>query len=202
MANIDTGRKSRAGKPLPDIPDKLYFRIGEVARLLALPAYVLRFWEMEFPHLKPGKGTTGQRLYRRRDLDTLLEIRHLLYDQGYTIPGARQFLKDHAQAADAALPEGSATESPANSSAANMQGAAVAREVTGDDAESTDAVAVLLGLQAELREIAGLLAHPSAGLSPGNPAHRGLHLATRKRRATDDLPTLFALPRDEDDPQD
>ena len=76
-----------------DIPDKLYFRIGEVARLCDVPAYVLRFWESEFPQLKPHKGGTGQRLYRRRDVEMALRIKSLLYNEGYTIPGARQVLK-------------------------------------------------------------------------------------------------------------
>ncbi len=76
-----------------EIPDKLYFRIGEVARLCEVPAYVLRFWEGEFPQLKPNKGGTGQRLYRRRDVEMALRIKTLLYDEGYTIPGARQAFK-------------------------------------------------------------------------------------------------------------
>jgi DNA-binding transcriptional MerR regulator len=76
-----------------DIPDKLYFRIGEVSRLCDVPAYVLRFWESEFPNLKPHKGGTGQRLYRRRDVETALRIKSLLYEEGYTIPGARQVFK-------------------------------------------------------------------------------------------------------------
>jgi DNA-binding transcriptional MerR regulator len=76
-----------------EIPDKLYFRIGEVSRLCDIPAYVLRFWESEFPQLKPNKGGTGQRLYRRRDVEAVLHIKSLLYDEGYTISGARQALK-------------------------------------------------------------------------------------------------------------
>jgi DNA-binding transcriptional MerR regulator len=76
-----------------EIPDKLYFRIGEVAALCEVPAYVLRFWESEFPQLKPNKGGTGQRLYRRRDVEMALRVKALLYDEGYTIPGARQMLK-------------------------------------------------------------------------------------------------------------
>jgi len=76
-----------------DIPDKLYFRIGEVAKLCDVPAYVLRFWESEFPQLKPHKGGTGQRLYRRRDVEMALRIKSLLYNEGYTIPGARQVFK-------------------------------------------------------------------------------------------------------------
>jgi len=76
-----------------EIPDKLYFRIGEVAQLCDVPAYVLRFWETEFPQLRPNKGGTGQRLYRRRDVEMALRIKTLLYDEGYTIPGARQVFK-------------------------------------------------------------------------------------------------------------
>lgn len=76
-----------------EIPDKLYFRIGEVSRLCDIPAYVLRFWESEFPQLKPHKGGTGQRLYRRRDVEAVLHIKSLLYDEGYTISGARQVIK-------------------------------------------------------------------------------------------------------------
>ncbi len=76
------------------IPDKLYFRIGEVAELCRLPAYVLRFWETEFPQLKPVKSSTGQRMYRRKDVDNLLRIKKLLYEEGFTIAGARQHLKE------------------------------------------------------------------------------------------------------------
>jgi len=99
MAHQEPIRKRTGGSsgstagPSPQIPDKLYFRIGEVAKLCAVPAYVLRFWEGEFPQLKPNKGGTGQRLYRRRDVEMALRIKTLLYDQGYTIPGARQAFK-------------------------------------------------------------------------------------------------------------
>src|SRR5579864_1102484 len=75
------------------IPDKLFFRIGEVSKLCSLPAYVLRFWETEFSQLKPGKSNTGQRLYRRKDVENVLRVKNLLYEEGYTIQGARQFLK-------------------------------------------------------------------------------------------------------------
>ena len=77
-----------SGALASEIPDKLYFRIGEVARLCEVPAYVLRF-----PQLKPNKGGTGQRLYRRRDVELALRVKSLLKDEGYTIPGARQVLK-------------------------------------------------------------------------------------------------------------
>ena len=80
-----------------EIPDKLYFRIGDVARICEVPAYVLRFWETEFSHLKPNKSGTGQRLYRKRDVELALRIKRLLYDEGYTIPGARQVFQTEAR---------------------------------------------------------------------------------------------------------
>jgi len=75
------------------IPEKLYFRIGEVAQLCRLPAYVLRFWETEFPQLKPVKSSTGQRMYRHKDVESVLRIKKLLYEEGFTIAGARQHLR-------------------------------------------------------------------------------------------------------------
>lgn len=88
--------KSEAGALRKDeivIPDKLYFRIGEVATLCKLPAYVLRFWETEFPQLKPVKSSTGQRMYRRKEVETVVRIKQLLYAEGFTIAGARQQLR-------------------------------------------------------------------------------------------------------------
>jgi DNA-binding transcriptional MerR regulator len=79
------------------IPEKLYFRIGEVSRLCQLPAYVLRFWETEFPQLKPVKSSTGQRMYRRKDVESVLRIKQLLYEEGFTIPGARQHLRSEVK---------------------------------------------------------------------------------------------------------
>jgi len=84
------------------IPDKLYFRIGEVSDLLQLPAYVLRFWETEFPQLKPTKSSTGQRMYRRREVEFAVRIKTLLYEKGFTIVGAREQLKVEAKPAKAA----------------------------------------------------------------------------------------------------
>jgi DNA-binding transcriptional MerR regulator len=88
------------------IPEKLYFRIGEVARLCGLPTYVLRFWETEFPQLKPVKGSTGQRMYRTRDVENALKIKKLLYDEGFTIAGARAHLKaaEKSRKSQSALP--------------------------------------------------------------------------------------------------
>lgn len=75
-----------------NIPDKLYFRIGEVAKLTRVKPYVLRFWENQFPGLGPKKSGKGHRLFRRKDVELVLEIKHLLYDKRYTIEGARKWL--------------------------------------------------------------------------------------------------------------
>ena len=71
-------------------PNKLFYRIGEVSRLSGLEAYVLRYWESEFPQLKPNKGKSGQRLYNKKDLEAVLRIKQLLYKEGFTIAGARK----------------------------------------------------------------------------------------------------------------
>jgi DNA-binding transcriptional MerR regulator len=78
------------------IPDKLYFRIGDVAKLLGVETYVLRFWETEFPQMRPNKSGTGQRLYRKRDVELAVRVRNLLHGEGYTIAGARQVLAQQA----------------------------------------------------------------------------------------------------------
>lgn len=99
--------KSNARKPVAGeivIPEKLYFRIGEVSRLCGLPTYVLRFWETEFPQLKPSKGSSGQRMYRRSDVENVLRVKKLLYDQGFTIAGARQQLRREVKSKHNGLP--------------------------------------------------------------------------------------------------
>jgi len=124
----------------PSIPDRLYFKIGDVARLCGLETYVLRFWETQFPQLKPNKSGTGQRLYRRRDVELVLEIKRLVHAEGYTLPGARQALEQaHGQGSQASLPL------PA-----------------GEPRKRHDSVsAAIQHARAELKEIAGLLASPA-----------------------------------------
>ena len=88
-------RNNRHVRHSPDeilIPDKLYFRIGEVSDLADTKPYVLRYWETEFPSLKPVKSSTGHRLYRRPDVEMVFEIKRLLYGDGFTIEGARKYL--------------------------------------------------------------------------------------------------------------
>ena len=139
------GSVGRAGgiPPASVIPDKLYFRIGEVAKLCSVQTFVLRFWESEFPQLKPTKSGTGQRLYRRRDVEMALKIRHLLYEEGYTIPGARQAFQQEARSASGtgALKK-SQPDLPLETTAVRTSPLKVQR------------------LQAELREILGMLSTP------------------------------------------
>jgi DNA-binding transcriptional MerR regulator len=84
-------------EPQPDIPEKLYFRIGEASRLVGVQPYVLRYWESEFPALAPNKSGTGHRFYRRKDVELLLQIKQLLYEKRYTIEGARRHLQGLAK---------------------------------------------------------------------------------------------------------
>lgn len=98
--------------------NKLYFRIGEVAKIVGVKPYVLRYWENEFPSIKPGKTPSHHRLYRRRDVELLLAIKHLLYEERFTIAGARKQLKDlenpapHADATPSQPAEHAAQEPP------------------------------------------------------------------------------------------
>jgi DNA-binding transcriptional MerR regulator len=92
----------------PEIPDKLYFRIGEVSRLAGIKPYVLRFWETEFSSLGPKKSGKGHRLYRRKDVELVLEIKRLLYEKRYTIEGARKHLEARTREAQPRTGEGAA----------------------------------------------------------------------------------------------
>ncbi len=83
-----------AGEAVQQLPDKLYFRIGEVSDIVGVKPYVLRYWETEFTDVKPSKSKSGQRLYKKRDVELLLRIKELLYDERFTINGAKQRLKE------------------------------------------------------------------------------------------------------------
>jgi len=83
-----------AAQAAQELPEKSLFRIGEVSRLTATKTFVLRYWESEFPTLQPVKSPSGHRLYRREDIETVFEIKRLLYEEGFTIAGARKHLAD------------------------------------------------------------------------------------------------------------
>jgi DNA-binding transcriptional MerR regulator len=81
-----------------ELPDKLYFKVGEVSTIVGVPAYVLRFWESEFKKINPKRTPSGQRLYRKKDVELILWIKHLLYEKKFTIQGAKQYLKTQSPA--------------------------------------------------------------------------------------------------------
>jgi len=121
-----------AGEIRPEIPDKLYFRIGEVSRLAGIKPYVLRFWETEFSSLGPKKSGKGHRLYRRKDVELVLEIKRLLYDNRYTIEGARKYLDSRSRdgGANAAASAGKASRAPALMADPAPALAAIRKELT------------------------------------------------------------------------
>jgi DNA-binding transcriptional MerR regulator len=153
--------RKRAYEP-PVIPDRLYFKIGDVAELCGVETYVLRFWESQFPQLKPNKSGTGQRLYRRRDVEMAMEIKRLVHAEGYTLSGARAVLGRGVPAPDQRKPERN-----------KKHDAQTALPLAADESKRLDAVAAAIGrARAELREIAGLL-----GSSVQQPARRRNRLA-------------------------
>jgi len=133
-----------------DIPDKLYFRIGDVARLAGIKPYVLRFWETEFPALGPRKSGTGHRLYRRKDVEMVLEIKRLLYEQRFTIEGARKHL-------DARPRTEAASRKPSKRRSAKAAAAAPAKGQVDLFGASSEKSEMLDTVRKELREIVRLL---------------------------------------------
>jgi DNA-binding transcriptional MerR regulator len=130
----------------PTIPDRLYFKIGDVARILKVEPYVLRFWESQFPQLKPNKSGTGQRLYRKRDVEVAVEIKRLVYGEGYTLSGARHALGQ----AKRAEPQAASKAAPS------------AQAPTATSGKKHDKVGEVIGrARAELREIAAMLTTPA-----------------------------------------
>jgi DNA-binding transcriptional MerR regulator len=133
----------------PDLPDKLYFKIGEVARLTGVKQHVLRYWENEFPSIRPQKSKTNQRLYRRRDVEAVLAIKRLLYERRFTIEGARQQLAESGVADEVPPPDPEVVAASARREAIDEMRAEVrrARSETADRFH-----AALLDLQKEARE--------------------------------------------------
>lgn len=141
VAMATASSRKRVSEPSV-IPDRLYFKIGDVARICGVETYVLRFWETQFPQLKPSKSGTGQRLYRRGDVELALEIKRLVHAEGYTLSGARQALDQHRRQ----------RKPQASPSAA-----------VGEAGKNLGAVAAAVGhARTELKEIAGMLASPVA----------------------------------------
>lgn len=151
----------KRGQESPTIPDRLYFKIGDVARICGLETYVLRFWESQFPQLKPNKSGTGQRLYRRREVELVLEIQRLVHKEGYTLPGARHALEQQNRRPGLQEPRGA-------------QGSKLDTQQNSSSRHKDAAAATIGHARAELREIAALLGSPA----PTRPMRRKPRLAT------------------------
>src|ERR1700676_3230223 len=154
---------TKRGADSPVIPDRLYFKIGDVAQLCGVETYVLRFWETQFPQLKPNKSGTGQRLYRKREVELALDIKRLVHDDGYTIAGARQAL-------DSGNRRGALQQAAAPAAVAPAAG----------NARSEPDKAAILRVKSELREIVALLASAP-------PARRERPKLVRVRSESDSL---------------
>jgi DNA-binding transcriptional MerR regulator len=169
----------------PVIPDRLYFKIGDVARICGVETYVLRFWETQFPQLKPNKSGTGQRLYRRHDVELALRIKHLVHTEGYTLAGARQAL-EQAQAHRRPIPQ------PAPQPVPNHDRQSILQLSVVGSGQTPEAVATTIAhARAELREIAGLLASPEP-----QPPRRRSRLATMPSAADSLFSPFDPTPKD------
>ena len=171
-APLKAEKKSQPGAAVA-IPDKLYFRIGEVAELCGLPAHVLRFWETEFPQLKPNKGGSGQRLYRKQDVEFVLELQRLLHQEKFTIAGARQLLAEKRRSGPDQTPRAAKRTLQPLPAAPDLQ-----------------------TMRGELRAILGLLTENpllGAGAHTTPAASRKIRPAAPKlqRTAAEDTPLLF-----------
>jgi DNA-binding transcriptional MerR regulator len=121
---------------LSELPDKQYFKIGEVARITGVKPHVLRYWETEFTSIRPQKTRTNQRLYRRRDVELLIQIKQLLYQEGFTIAGANKRLRELARQHGPSVAEAEvATLAVASSFSGGPPPASVLREVRAQIAE-------------------------------------------------------------------
>jgi DNA-binding transcriptional MerR regulator len=139
------------------LPQKDFFRIGEVSRLTATKAFVLRYWETEFPMLEPVKSPKGHRLYRREDVQTVLEIRRLLYDEGFTIAGARRHLREHEGHAGGTNGNGVAGIGAEGESSGEFGGVSLPAHASAGDPLPTISRKVLLDLRDALRAFLTLL---------------------------------------------
>ncbi len=151
---------------MPELPDKVYFRIGEVAGLVGVEPHVLRYWEREFRSIRPQKSTKGQRIYSRKDVENLLRVRDLLYRDGFTIAGAKKRMKrtsdDVVAAADTdrELADVEAPESTSRVTQVQVEDGGTMREK-------------LLALRAEVEELLAELDEPSDPPAEAQTRRRG-----------------------------
>ncbi len=169
------------------IPDRLYYRIGEVATLCGVAPSVLRFWETQFPQLRPTKGGTGQRLYRRRELDLALRIHQLVHIQGYTLSGARQALVQPDQPLPQAQSQPQAQ--PLVSASSHTAGSPISAQANAAPIASPQALASLRTALTELRE---MLTRSAAIPTNSHPAAVPEAAPRRRPRLAPLAPSLFA----------
>ena len=145
-----------------EIPNKLFFKIGEVCEITDTQPYVLRYWESEFPALAPAKNSSGQRIYRRRDIETVLRIKQLLYEEGFTIAGAKKRLEAE-MSGRAVTPQNTPGNTPANTpvpAPASAQAPSAANTPTpapAPAARDEQGRAIMSEVREQLREILTLL---------------------------------------------
>jgi DNA-binding transcriptional MerR regulator len=131
-----------------EIPNKLFFKIGEVCEITDTQPYVLRYWESEFPALAPAKNSSGQRIYRRRDIETVLRIKELLYQEGFTIAGAKKRLE---------VEMAGKVDTPNTARALEAAGADVPTSSAAAPVKDEKSVGVLREVREQLRDILTLL---------------------------------------------
>jgi DNA-binding transcriptional MerR regulator len=159
------------GRPAVAIPEKLFFKIGEVCELAGVQAHVLRYWESEFPMLAPQKNRAGQRVYRKRDVEIALRIKELLYEDQYTIAGAKKRLANDLRAggkfrvvsADDVVEDSKGSDSPSTPASAEARIAAVNSSPGTRTAKDRQA---LRQVASELRELLSLLEDSSKKSKP------------------------------------
>ncbi len=143
---------------------KLYFKIGEACKKLDIQPYVLRYWETEFPALSPNKSKSGQRVYTTKDLQVIGRIKELLYEEGFTIAGAKKKLEGELKTGLKPLPqteEGAEVEAAAASEEAAADTAAEAP--AADPAVTKELASVRKGVQKALKEAQGILDYLDSG---------------------------------------
>jgi DNA-binding transcriptional MerR regulator len=159
------------GRPAVTIPEKLFFKIGEVCELAGVQAHVLRYWESEFPMLAPQKNRAGQRVYRKRDVEIALRIKELLYEDQYTIAGAKKRLANDLRAGGKIKLGSSAngaedTDESTSSNATARAGSKTAPSHPGAGTRTAEDRKALRKVASELRELLSMLDAPSKKSKP------------------------------------
>ena len=155
------------GRPAVAIPEKLFFKIGEVCELAGVQAHVLRYWESEFSMLAPQKNRAGQRVYRKRDVEIALRIKELLYEDQYTIAGAKKRLANDLRAGGKLKIISSEETEQEDSTAPLRAGSKAAPPQPGSGVKSAQDRKALRKVASELRELLALLES-----QPKNPKPR------------------------------